>query len=149
MKPAKAVNGAVRKEEDSESHEAEEATSFIAYEMKKKSRKTKAKLKAKAFVKWIVENLSQKGEMLANDAEAEATNRGLKPGIYRKARKMAEAQGVLARSKKVNCVKASYLFMENREVAIPVAETGVDSNPPSDCGFSETIDKSFVFSSMT
>jgi len=149
VKPAKAVKGAVRKEEDSESHEAEEATSFISYEMKKKSRNTKAKLKAKAFVKWLVENLSQKGEMLANEAEAEATNRGLKPGIYRKARKMAEAQGVLARSKKVNGVKASYLFMENREVASLVAETGVDSNPPSDCGFSETIDKSFVFSSMT
>jgi hypothetical protein len=145
-KPSK---GAVRKEEDSESDEAEETTSFISYKMKKKSRNTKAKLQAKAFVKWLLETLSQKGEMLANEAEAEATNRGLKPGIYRKARKMAEAQGVLARSKKVNGVKASCLFMENMEVASLVAETGVDSNPNSDCGFSETIDKSFVFSSMT
>lgn len=149
VKPAKAGKGAVRKEEDYESDEAEETTSFISYKMKKKSRNTKAKLQAKAFVKWLVENLSQKGEMLANEAEAEATNRGLKPGIYRKARKMAEAQGILARSKKVNGVKASYLFMENREVASLVAETEVDTNPPSDCGFSETIDKSFVFSSMT
>ena len=149
VKPVKPAKGAVRKEEDYESDEAEETTSFISYKMKKKSRNTKAKLQAKAFVKWLLETLSQKGEMLANKAEAEATNRGLKPGIYRKARKMAEAQGVLARSKKVNGVKASYLFMENREVASLVAETEVDTNPPSDCGFSETIDKSFVFSSMT
>lgn len=150
VKPVKPAKGAVCKdEEDYETDEAEEATSFVTYEMKKKSRNTKAKLQAKVFVKWLVETLSQRGEMLANDAEAEATNQGLKPGIYRKARKMAEAQGVFARSKKVNGVKASYLFMENREVASPVAETGVESNPISDCGFSETIDKSFVFSSMT
>lgn len=150
VKPVKPAKGAVRKEEaDDETDEADEATSFITYEMKKKSRNTKAKLQAKAFVKWLVETLSQKGEMLANDAEAEATKRGLKPGTYRKARKIAEVQGVLTQAKTVNGVKASYLFMENRGVATPVAETGVESNTPSVCGYSETIDKSFVFSSMT
>jgi len=154
VNPAKSGQSEDRDEEDEEfgyeyeSDESESLPSMVSYTIRKKTRNTEAKSKAKAFVQWLVETLETQGEMLANEAEAEATRRGLKSGNYRKARKMAEAKGVCSRSKKVEGVKASYLFLENREITPPVAAPGTDSKPQPEGGFIGVIDKSFVFSAM-
>jgi len=83
-----------------------------SYVMKPKTRNTTAKKLALDFSNWLVEHLATNSEILANDAERESALRGLKPGNYRKARKLAEAQGVRSRSRKVDGVKASYLYLD-------------------------------------